>query len=105
MVVIENLDDPGRLADLVASNLGLKAEQAQEVMEILNPTQRLRRVSEMLSREIELLIVQQKIQSEARGEIDKTQREYFLREQLKAIQKELGDIDERAEEVGSSGRR
>ncbi len=99
MVVIENLDDPGRLADLVASNLGLKAEQAQEVMEILNPTQRLRRVSEMLSREIELLIVQQKIQSEARGEIDKTQREYFLREQLKAIQKELGDIDERAEEV------
>jgi ATP-dependent Lon protease len=52
-----------------------------------------------MSREIELLIVQQKIQSEARGEIDKTQREYFLREQLKAIQKELGDIDERAEEV------
>ena len=99
MVVIENLDDPGRLADLVASNLGLKAEQAQEVLEIFNPTQRLRRVSEMLSREIELLIVQQKIQSEARGEIDKTQREYFLREQLKAIQKELGDIDERAEEV------
>ena len=99
MVVIENLDDPGRLADLVASNLGLKAEQAQEVMEILDPIQRLRRVSEMLSREIELLIVQQKIQSEARGEIDKTQREYFLREQLKAIQKELGDIDERAEEV------
>ena len=99
MVVIENLDDPGRLADLVASNLGLKAEQAQEVMEIFDPIQRLRRVSEMLSREIELLIVQQKIQSEARGEIDKTQREYFLREQLKAIQKELGDIDERAEEV------
>ncbi len=99
MAVIENLDDPGRLADLVASNLGLKAEQAQEVMEIFDPLQRLRRVSEMLSREIELLIVQQKIQSEARGEIDKTQREYFLREQLKAIQKELGDIDERAEEV------
>ncbi len=99
MAVIENLDDPGRLADLVASNLGLKAEQAQEVIEILDPIQRLRRVSEMLSREIELLIVQQKIQSEARGEIDKTQREYFLREQLKAIQKELGDIDERAEEV------
>ena len=99
MVVIENLDDPGRLADLVASNLGLKAEQAQEVMEIIDPIQRLKRVSEMLSREIELLIVQQKIQSEARGEIDKTQREYFLREQLKAIQKELGDIDERAEEV------
>jgi ATP-dependent Lon protease len=99
MVVIENLDEPGRLADLVASNLGLKAEQAQEILEIIDPTVRLRRVSEILGREIELLIVQQKIQSEARGEIDKTQREYFLREQLKAIQKELGDIDERAEEA------
>ncbi|MEJ2697744.1 MAG: endopeptidase La [Candidatus Sulfobium sp.] len=99
MVVIENLDDPGRLADLVASNLGLKAEQAQEILEIIDPVLRLKRVSEILSREIELLMVQQKIQSEARGEIDKTQREYFLREQLKAIQKELGDIDERAEEA------
>ncbi len=99
MVVIENLDEPGRLADLVASNLGIKSEQAQEILELTDPVQRLKRVSEILNHEIELLIVQQKIQSEARGEIDKTQREYFLREQLKAIQKELGDIDERAEEV------
>ncbi|MDA8078940.1 MAG: endopeptidase La [Nitrospiraceae bacterium] len=99
MVVIENMDDPGRLADLVASNLGLKAEQAQEIIEITDPVERLKRVSDILNREIELLIVQQKIQTEARGEIDKTQREYFLREQLKAIQKELGDIDERAEEI------
>ncbi|RPI34896.1 MAG: endopeptidase La, partial [Nitrospiraceae bacterium] len=81
------------------SNLGLRTEQAQEILEISDPVSRLKRVSDILSREIELLIVQQKIQSEARGEIDKTQREYFLREQLKAIQKELGDIDERAEEV------
>ncbi|HXX59000.1 MAG TPA: endopeptidase La [Thermodesulfovibrionales bacterium] len=99
MVVVENLEDPGRLADLVASNLGLKTEQAQEVLEIADPIQRLKRVSDILSREIELLTVQQKIQTEARGEIDKTQREYFLREQLKAIQKELGEIDERAEEI------
>lgn len=99
MVVVENLDDPGRLADLVASNLGLKTEQGQEVLEIIEPVQRLKRVSDIMSREIELLIVQQKIQTEARGEIDKTQREYFLREQLKAIQKELGEIDERAEEI------
>jgi ATP-dependent Lon protease len=99
MVVVENLDDPGRLADLVASNLGLKTEQAQEILEIIDPVQRLKKVSDIMSREIELLIVQQKIQTEARGEIDKTQREYFLREQLKAIQKELGEIDERAEEI------
>jgi ATP-dependent Lon protease len=99
MVVIENLNEPGRLADLVASNIGLRSEQAQEVLEITEPVQRLKKISEILGREIELLIVQQKIQTEARGEIDKTQREYFLREQLKAIQKELGEIDERAEEV------
>jgi ATP-dependent Lon protease len=99
MVVVENLDDPGRLADLVASNLGLKTDQAQEILGIIDPVQRLKRVSDLLSREIELLIVQQKIQTEARGEIDKTQREYFLREQLKAIQKELGEIDERGEEI------
>ncbi|QWR76778.1 endopeptidase La [Candidatus Magnetomonas plexicatena] len=99
MIVIENLDDPGRLADLVASNIGLKTEQAQHILEIEDQVVRLKRVSEVLNREIELLIVQQKIQTEARGEIDKTQREYFLREQLKAIQKELGDIDEKMEEI------
>ncbi|MBF0540549.1 MAG: endopeptidase La [Nitrospirae bacterium] len=99
LIVIENLDDPGRLADLVASNIGLKPDQAQEVLEIQSPVSRLKKVSDILSREVELLTVQQKIQTDARGEIDKTQREYFLREQLKAIQKELGDIDERMEEI------
>jgi len=99
MGIVENIEDPGRLADLVASNIGLKTEQSQEILEIMDLVQRLKRVSEILTREVELLTVQQKIQSDARGEIDKTQREYFLREQLKAIQKELGDIDERAEEI------
>ncbi|RJQ41248.1 MAG: endopeptidase La [Nitrospiraceae bacterium] len=99
MIVIENLEDPGKLADLIASNIGLKTDQAQEVLEITEPVQRLKKVSEILGREIELLTVQQKIQTEVRGEIDKNQREYFLREQLKAIQKELGDIDERSEEI------
>ena len=99
MVVIENIDDPGRLADLIASNLGLRTEQAQEILEMSDPVGRLQRISEILAREVQLLTIQQKIQTEARGEIDKTQREYFLREQLKAIQRELGDIDERTEEV------
>lgn len=99
MVVIENLEDPGRLADLVASNLALKTDQAQEILELGDPIERLRKVGEILTREIQLLTIQHKIQNEARGEIDKTQREYFLREQLKAIQRELGDIDERAEEA------
>jgi ATP-dependent Lon protease len=99
MVLIENVEDPGKLADLVTSNLGLKAEQAQEILEMTDPVLRLRKISEILNREVEVLLVQQKIQSDAKGEIDKTQREYFLREQLKAIQKELGEIDERTEEI------
>jgi len=99
MVVIENLEEPGRLADMVASNLGLKVDVTQTVLEVLDPIQRLRRVSDILGKEIEVLSMQQKIQAQAKGEMDKTQREYFLREQLKAIQKELGELDERAEEV------
>lgn len=99
IVLIENIEEPGRLADLVASNLGLKAEQAQELLEETDPILRLKKISEILNREVELLLVQQKIQSDVKGEIDKTQREYFLREQLKAIQKELGEIDEKTEEI------
>lgn len=97
--VIENLDDPGRLADMIASNLGLKVETAQEVLEILDPLKRLGKVNDLLAKEVDVLTVQQRIQAEAKGEMDKTQREYFLREQLKAIQKELGESDERAEEI------
>ena len=99
IVLIENIEEPGRLADLVASNLGLKAEQAQELLEETDPILRLKKIGEILSHEVELLLVQQKIQSDVKGEIDKTQREYFLREQLKAIQKELGEIDEKTEEI------
>ena len=105
MVVIENLDEPGRLADMIASNLGLKVDLAQEVLEIPDPVARLRRVNEILNKEIELLSMQQKIQAEAKGEMDKSQREYFLREQLKAIQKELGDVDERMEEINEIKKR
>jgi ATP-dependent Lon protease len=105
MVVIENLEDPGRLADMVASNLGLKVEVTQEVLEVEDPIARLRKVSEILSKEVEVLSMQQKIQAQAKGEMDKTQREYFLREQLKAIQKELGELDERAEEIAEFRKR
>ncbi len=99
LVIATNLDSPGRLADLVASNLDLKPPQMQEVLEIANPVQRLKRVNELLMREIDLLEVQQKITMEARGEMDKSQREYYLRQQLKAIQQELGEGSELAEEI------
>ncbi|MCP9440865.1 MAG: endopeptidase La [Nitrospira sp.] len=105
MVVIENLEDPGRLADMVASNLGLKVDVTQTVLEVLDPIDRLRRVSEILAKEIDVLSMQQKIQAQAKGEMDKTQREYFLREQLKAIQKELGESDERTEELAEFRKR
>ena len=99
IAVIESIEEPGRLADMATANLGLKVDGTQEILEILDPILRLKRVSELLGKEIKLLSMQQKIHAEAKGEIDKTQREYFLREQLKAIQKELGELDERAEEI------
>ena len=99
LVIAGNMDSPGRLADLVASNLDLKLQQTQEVLEIAHPGLRLKRVNELLMREIQLLEVQQKITMEARGEMDKSQREYYLRQQLKAIQQELGEGSELAEEV------
>ncbi|WP_455242771.1 endopeptidase La [Petrachloros mirabilis] len=105
MVVIENLEEPGRLADMIASNLGLKVDITQSVLEITDPLKRLRQISDILAKEIEVLSMQQKIQAQAKGEMDKTQREYFLREQLKAIQKELGELDERAEEVAEFRKR
>jgi ATP-dependent Lon protease len=99
MVVASNVDDPGRLADLAASNMTLKTEDAQEVLAILDPAKRLRRINELLTREIELLTVQQKINIQAKDEIEKGQREYYLRQQLKAIQTELGEGNELAEEI------
>jgi ATP-dependent Lon protease len=99
LVIAANLDSPGRLADLVASNLELKLPQMQDVLEIVPPVERLHKVHDFLMREIDLLEVQQKITMEARGEMDKGQREYYLRQQLKAIQNELGEANELAEEI------
>lgn len=97
--ILHSIDDPIRLADLVASNLLLKTEDAQALLEMNNPVQKLHRVNDLLSKELEVSAIQAKIQSHAREEISKTQREYFLREEMRAIHKELGDTDERAKEV------
>ena len=99
MVIASNLEDPGRLADLTASNLELKVEDAQMLLRTVEPLQRLRKVNELLNKEIELLTMQQEINTHAREEIDKSQREYFLRQQLKAIQSELGEGNDLAEEI------
>ena len=105
LVVIENLEEPGRLADMIASNLGMKVDAGQAVLETQNPVDRLKKVNDTLAKELEVLSMQQKIQAEAKGEMDKTQREYFLREQVKAIQKELGETDDRIEEINEFRKR
>jgi len=99
LAIIANLEDAGRLADLSASNLELKVEDAQSVLDIFDPVPRLRRVNDLLSKEIDVLTVQQEINTQARADMDRTQREYFLRQQLKAIQSELGEGNELFEEV------
>jgi ATP-dependent Lon protease len=98
LMVLEDIQDPGRLADLVASNLNLKVQEAQIILETLDPLDRLNKINETLLRELEILAVQAKIKSNATEEISKTQREYFLREQIKAIKSELGDQGETQDE-------
>jgi len=99
LMVTENINNPGVLADLVASNLRLKIEEAQGVLEEEDPVARLTLVSNLLSRELQLAEMQAKIQNQAKEEMSKSQREYFLREQMKAIKQELGDIDGKSEEA------
>ncbi|MFH1091769.1 MAG: endopeptidase La, partial [Pseudomonadota bacterium] len=97
--ILDSIDDPGQLADVVASNLRLKIDEAQRVLETLEPVERLSLVNELLNKELEVSTMQAKIQSEAREEMDRSQREYFLREQMRAIKRELGDADDRTEET------
>ncbi|MDQ5858404.1 MAG: LON peptidase substrate-binding domain-containing protein, partial [Acidobacteriota bacterium] len=98
-MIAANLSDPARLADLAASNLELKLEDAQRILESTDPIERLKLVNENLSREITVLSMQQEISTQARGEMDRSQREYYLRQQLRAIQQELGEGEEMAEEL------
>ncbi|MBI1910570.1 MAG: endopeptidase La [Deltaproteobacteria bacterium] len=99
MMVLDNIQDPGRMADLVAANLGLKIDEAQLILETLDPVKRLEKVSEFLVKELQVAQMQVKIQSQAKEEMDKSQREYYLREQMRAIKNELGDIEEVTEEM------
>ena len=100
IVIANNMEEAGRLADLTASNLDLKVEGAQEILEAADPLERLRRVHDLMTKELEVLTMQQEISSQAKGEMDRSQREFFLRQQLKAIQSELGEGNELAEEIG-----
>ena len=99
LIIATNVEEPGRLADLTAANLELKVNEAQAILEITDPVQRLKKVHELLAKELEILDVQSRISTEAKGEMDKLQRQYFLRQQMKAIQKELGEGNELQEEI------
>lgn len=91
LMILEDIHNPSRFADLVSSNLNLKVEQAQVVLEILNPIERLNKINEILLSELKILEYQEHIKSTTTDEISKTQKEYFLREQIKQMKSELGD--------------
>ncbi|OGP70873.1 MAG: endopeptidase La [Deltaproteobacteria bacterium RBG_13_60_28] len=99
LAILDSIEDPGHLADLVAANLRLKIDEAQAVLEEMDPIRSLIKVNDFLRKELEVSAIQAKIQNQAREEMDRTQREYYLREQLRAIKKELGDIDEQSQEL------
>jgi ATP-dependent Lon protease len=91
MMVLEDIQDPGRIADLVASNLNLKVTDRQRVLEILDPVERLGYLNQILVNELEVLTVQSKIKSHNKDDLSKNQKEFFLREQIKAMKQELSD--------------
>ncbi len=98
-VAARNITEPGLLADMVAYSPDMTTEQRQELLETIDVVERLKLVSNFLARQIEILELKGKIQSEVKSEMDKTQREYILREQLKAIQRELGEDDPQQAEI------
>jgi ATP-dependent Lon protease len=99
LVTISAIDEPGRLADIISSHLSLKVQQKQEILESLAPRARLEKLSEIISHEMEVLEIERKINLRVRKQMERTQKEYYLREQMKAIQKELGEKDERLAEA------
>ncbi len=98
-MILDNINLPGRLADLIVSNLGVKIKVAQSFMEERNGLKRLSQINKILAKELQVLTMQAKIQNSAKEEMTKTQREYFLKEQMKAIRNELGDHDDRSAEM------
>ncbi|HEV7734452.1 MAG TPA: endopeptidase La [Candidatus Binatia bacterium] len=98
-VVVMNIKDPGKVTDLIASNLNIAIEEKQELLSTLDVRARIERLSTILGREIELLELGHKIQTQVQSELNKNQKEFYLRQQLKAIQRELGEGDARTVEL------
>lgn len=99
LVTVSGIEEPGRMADIIASHLTLKVQQKQDILEATLPKDRLDKLQEILSHEMEILEIERKINLRVRKQMERTQKEYYLREQMKAIQKELGEKDERMAEA------
>jgi len=100
-VIVENIDEPGKLADIIASNLDLKISDSEKILGEEKSMKRLAKVYDYLTYELEMLNIQNQINMKAQGEMDKNQREYFLRQQIKAIQKELGEDRDSSDEISN----
>src|SRR5919107_1477304 len=98
-LAVANIDDPSTLSHLIAGSLRIKPEEKQELLEEVDVARRLRRLVDILARELEVISIGTRIQSQVQSELDRTQREYVLRQQLDAIRKELGEFDESAAEA------
>lgn len=99
LATVSDIEEPGRFTDVIASHLSMKLNQKQEILEAIDPKERLEKLNEILSREIEIVEIERRINLRVRKQMEKTQKEYYLREQMKAIQKELGEKDERMAEA------
>ncbi len=99
MITIMSMNDAGRIADIIAANMHIKLQEKQQILEAILPEERLKKLLSLLVREVEVLELEKKIHEEVRKQMEQTQKEYYLREQLKAIQKELGRSDDLSEEI------
>lgn len=98
-VSVSNIADPARLADTIASHLAIKNNDKQTVLELVNPVERLEKIIQILNAEIEILNIERRIQNRVRNQMEKTQKEYYLTEQMKAIQKELKQKDDAQKDI------
>ena len=99
VAILRTIEDPGRLADLIAAQIELSTQEAIDLLSTVDPIERLKKVSQKLEHEIKVLEVQELIRTKARESMEKEQREYFLRQQLKAIRRELGEEEEKSKEI------
>ena len=99
LMSVSTIDDPARLADTIVAHLSLKLNDKQAILEMERASQRLSRLYELMKAEIEILQVERKIRTRVKKQMEKTQKEYYLNEQMRAIQKELGEKDEFKNEI------